>query len=112
MLSYGQTGSGKTYTMFGSDWDTLIKQDSESKTGKKQTTFFGNIESDENFAGMIPRAMHHIFSKLYSGKKNVTIYCSFLQLYNEKLIDLLEIADKQLIIHESKTDGIYVEGLS
>jgi hypothetical protein len=27
LLSYGQTGSGKTYTMFGSDWDSLIQQD-------------------------------------------------------------------------------------
>lgn len=108
-LSYGQTGSGKTYTMFGSDWDSLIQQ--EGRGAKKQSTFLGSIESDENFAGLLPRCMHHLFSKMYPGKKNVNIYCSFLQLYNEKLIDLLELSDKQLTIHENKADGIYVEGL-
>jgi hypothetical protein len=87
IFSYGQTGSGKTYTMFGSDWDTLVQQ--EKPTAKKQTTFFGSIESDENFAGLIPRSIHYLFSRLYSNRKNVSIYCSFLQLYNERLIDLL-----------------------
>lgn len=95
--------------MFGSDWDTLVQQ--EKPTAKKQTTFFGSIESDENFAGLIPRSIHYLFSRLYSGRKNVSIYCSFLQLYNERLIDLLESSDKQLVIHENKTDGIYVENL-
>jgi excinuclease UvrABC helicase subunit UvrB len=25
VFTYGQTGSGKTYTMFGSDWNNIIK---------------------------------------------------------------------------------------
>jgi hypothetical protein len=97
VFSYGQTGSGKTYTMFGSDWDTHIHQ--ERSAIKRQTTFFGSVESDENFAGLIPRSIHHMFSRLYAGRKNVSIYCSFLQMYNEKLIDLLDTNDKQLTIH-------------
>jgi hypothetical protein len=68
VFSYGQTGSGKTYTMFGSDWDTLVQQ--ERSAVKRQTTFFASVESDENFAGLIPRSIHHMFSQLYMGRKN------------------------------------------
>lgn len=25
IFTYGQTGSGKTYTMFGSDWNNILK---------------------------------------------------------------------------------------
>lgn len=42
------------------------------------------------------------------------IYCSFLQIYNEKIFDLLQDQSipKALQIHESKLDGIFVEGLT
>lgn len=42
------------------------------------------------------------------------IYCSFLQVYNERIYDLLtdHQVPKPLTIHESKIDGIYVEGLT
>lgn len=37
VFAYGQTGSGKTYTMFGSDWETMI---SKNLNSKRQNTFF------------------------------------------------------------------------
>lgn len=42
------------------------------------------------------------------------IYLSFLQIYNEKIYDLLQDADSKspLQIREDKHNGIYVEGLS
>jgi len=42
------------------------------------------------------------------------IYCSFLQIYNEKIYDLLQdfAKPKPLNLHESKLDGIFVEGLA
>jgi Kinesin motor domain len=30
IFTYGQTGSGKTYTMFGSDWNNILKPKLES----------------------------------------------------------------------------------
>ena len=44
----------------------------------------------------------------------MTVYVSFLQIYNEKLFDLLQdIHSKNpLQIREDKFTGIYVEGLS
>ena len=42
------------------------------------------------------------------------VYCSFLQIYNEKLFDLLEDkgSEKPLVIREDKFTGIFVEGQS
>jgi len=44
----------------------------------------------------------------------VTTYCSFLQIYNEKLYDLLQdtYTRHPLQIREDKLTGIFVEGLS
>ena len=43
-----------------------------------------------------------------------TVYCSFLQIYNEKLFDLFQDRDsnKPLNIREDKYTGIFVEGQS
>jgi hypothetical protein len=43
-----------------------------------------------------------------------TVYCSFLQIYNEKLFDLLmdRESTKPLIIREDKQQGIFIEGMS
>jgi hypothetical protein len=43
-----------------------------------------------------------------------TVYCSFLQIYNEKLFDLFQDSNqtKALVIREDKFTGIFVEGLS
>jgi len=49
-----------------------------------------------------------------SQNNQLNFYCSFIQIYNEKIFDLL--ADykkpKSLQIRENKVDGIYIEGLS
>lgn len=43
-----------------------------------------------------------------------TLYCSFIQIYNEKLYDLLQDPDIEhpLVIREDKNAGIFVEGLT
>ncbi len=43
VFAYGQTGSGKTYTMFGSDWETMI---SKNLNSKRQNTFFEDLSAD------------------------------------------------------------------
>ena len=42
------------------------------------------------------------------------MYCSFLQIYNEKLFDLFQDKDSKvpLVIREDKNNGIFVEGQS
>ena len=90
VFAYGQTGSGKTYTMFGSDWETMI---SNNLNSKRQNTFFEDLSSDENFAGLIPRTIFRLFEEVKSHEATepkFRIYCSFLQIYNEKIYDLLQ----------------------
>jgi len=40
-------------------------------------------------AGVIPRSINHIFDVLESSGTDYTVSVSFLELYNEELIDLL-----------------------
>lgn len=68
--------------------------------------------------GVIPRAIRQVFAEikeLYdSTMLEFTVYCSFIQIYNEKLFDLLQDseASSPLIIREDKHAGVFIEGLS
>ncbi|KAI5300514.1 kinesin motor protein cin8, partial [Ascosphaera atra] len=68
-----ETGTGKTYTMSGDMTDTL------------------GILSDA--AGIIPRVLYALFQKLDDRESSVK--CSFLELYNEELRDLLSPEEGQ-----------------
>ena len=69
IFAYGQTGTGKTYTMSGDMSDT-----------------FG-ILADE--AGIIPRVLYSLFNKLEAADTESFVKCSFIELYNEELRDLI-----------------------
>ncbi|KAG4025801.1 hypothetical protein MFRU_050g00180 [Monilinia fructicola] len=73
IFAYGQTGTGKTYTMSGDMSD-----------------HFG-ILSDN--AGIIPRALHALFNKLELDDAESSVKCSFIELYNEELRDLISVDD-------------------
>jgi kinesin family protein 11 len=93
VFAYGQTGTGKTYTM-------------EGLTGLNATQRWKNNQH----AGIISRAVHHIFESL---EKSGTEYCvkvSHLELYNEELFDLLNPDNKNLKIYED-TKGVQVHDL-
>lgn len=92
IFAYGQTGSGKTYTMFGPGWE------------------YGHVPDVSQF-GIIPRSIGTIFRNL---DRQTTIICSMIQLYNEKLYDLLQDGKmtKPLKIRMDGTFGVYVEGIS
>lgn len=69
IFAYGQTGTGKTYTMSGDMNDT-----------------YGMLS---DAAGIIPRALHALFSKLELDDAESSVKCSFIELYNEELRDLI-----------------------
>ncbi|OAA46958.1 kinesin related protein 2 [Metarhizium rileyi] len=71
IFAYGQTGTGKTYTMSGDMTETL------------------GILSDQ--AGIIPRVLHQLFTKLEIDDREHCVKCSYIELYNEELRDLLSI---------------------
>ena len=55
-----------------------------------------------------------MFNKIRQDEIGLSVYCSFVQIYNEKLFDLLQDPKQKnpLAIREDKMQGIYVEGLS
>lgn len=73
IFAYGQTGTGKTYTMSGDMNDTL------------------GILSDA--AGIIPRVLHSLFNKLDMEDTESFVKCSFIELYNEELRDLISVEE-------------------
>ncbi|KAI6222768.1 Kinesin-like protein [Aphelenchoides besseyi] len=76
IFAYGQTASGKTYTMYGANHD-----DPEFQTKM----------------GIVPRSVQFLFDELDKRKEtsedeifNYQIKASFVELYKEELIDLLD----------------------
>ncbi|KAG7643433.1 Kinesin motor domain [Arabidopsis suecica] len=69
VFAYGQTGTGKTYTMEGG----------MRKKG-------GDLPAE---AGVIPRAVRHIFDTLEAQNADYSMKVTFLELYNEEVTDLL-----------------------
>ena len=73
-FAYGQTGAGKTYTMYGPNGNT---DDAEQR-------------------GLTPRVLDHLFARMAreervsDGTLKYNCSGSFLQIYNERIIDLLE----------------------
>lgn len=93
ILAYGQTGSGKTHTM--------------------GTTYNGS-EGDD--MGVIPRAVADIFSYIDEKPEyDFTVHCAFVELYQEKLYDLLspQPRDQRLVdIREDQNSKIVIPNLT
>lgn len=81
--------------------------------GKQGSTTLAEINHSED-RGIIPRCITDLFNKIKEDEIKVSVYCSFVQIYNEKLFDLLQDPNQRnpLQIREDKFQGIYVEGLS
>ncbi|KAK1295579.1 Kinesin-like protein KIN12B [Acorus calamus] len=97
MFAYGQTGSGKTYTMMGE-----IQEINEISEGR----------------GMTPRIFEYLFSRIREEedsrkdeKLKYNCKCSFLEIYNEQITDLLEPSSTNLQLREDLKKGVYVENL-
>ena len=88
VLAYGQTSSGKTYTMQG-------------EMGSESTK------------GIIPRMIKHVFDYIYKQEgTEFMIKVSMIEIYQEKIRDLLDITRVNLPIREDNIKGIYVDGCS
>lgn len=88
VFAYGPTGAGKTHTMLGS---------SEQP-------------------GVIARAVREVFKLVQSKDEaegwNYSIGMSYLEIYNEKVLDLLSPNSQDLPIREDKDKNILIPGLT
>lgn len=51
------------------------------------------LRDSEDSVGLIPRAVSEIFEKVSANKDilSFSVYCSFVQVYNENLYDMLRL---------------------
>ncbi|OMJ92735.1 hypothetical protein SteCoe_4488 [Stentor coeruleus] len=114
IFAYGQTGSGKTYSMFGSNWENNNPAPQNYYISTNKLTKITENHPLDNLEGhgLIPRSISQVFES--TSTENLTIYTSFLQIYNEKIFDLLQETSnpRPLAIRENKMYGIFVEGLA
>lgn len=89
VFAYGQTGAGKSYTMMGTDID------------------------NEDGKGVIPRIVEQIFASILAspGSMEYTVRVSYMEIYMERIRDLLAPHNDNLPVHEEKNRGVYVKGL-
>jgi len=86
VFAYGQTSSGKTYTMEGPD-----------------------IE-DKLYQGVIPRMVWSIFDGIYHADEHIEflVKVSIVEIYNERIRDLLDPKKDNLKVHEDKARGVFI----
>ena len=106
ILAYGQTGSGKTYTMFGGEWalnDASTDYEQRKKFNKDKYNFILNEElTIDPFSptnGIIPNLIMNLFQtygSYDSNDSNIIITCSYIQIYNEQVYDLLIDEDENI----------------
>ena len=116
ILTYGQTGSGKTYTMFGGDWsfNNYSISGGVHNLEKNEYNFILNkqliIDPFSESNGIIPNLIMQLFNT-YNKQNNeqnneneeknennsLNITCSYIQIYNEKIYDLLQNIDEVII---------------
>mmetsp|Transcript_14185 Transcript_14185/g.29792 ORF Transcript_14185/g.29792 Transcript_14185/m.29792 type:complete len:713 (-) Transcript_14185:105-2243(-) len=86
VFAYGQTSSGKTYTMEGPDIEDKIYQ------------------------GVIPRMVWSIFDGIYHADEHIEflVKVSIVEIYNERIRDLLDPKKDNLKVHEDKARGVFI----
>ncbi|KAG6685873.1 hypothetical protein I3842_12G134000 [Carya illinoinensis] len=101
ILSCGQTGSGKTYTMWGPP-SAMVEDPSASSR-----------------QGIVPRIFQMLFSEIQREQENseekhinYQCRCSFLEIYNERIGDLLDPMQRNLEIKDDGKNGLYMENLT
>ena len=94
LFAYGMTGAGKTHTLFGDMQKDTLSADT---------------------SGMIMLTLNDLFNRIsnptFSNRFDFTIKMSYLEIYNEHVIDLLKGDGENLMIVEDPVRGVFVADL-
>ena len=98
VLAYGQTGTGKTHTMLGEGLGIELKVLSNKKAedkAREEAHPCGKLDPSRNpdmTEGLIPRTVVDVFRSMQDTPDSFeyTVRCSFVEIYLEKLCDLLQ----------------------
>lgn len=73
----------------------------------------GSDIEDETGKGIIPRIIEQIFASILTSPSNIeyTVRVSYMEIYMERIRDLLVPQNDNLPVHEEKSRGVYVKGL-
>ena len=100
-IAYGQTGSGKTYTMMGdtSSASSSLKHKNEQHPPSPPP-------------GMIPQFIKHIFQLIQDSPSSIEyiVRCSFVEIYLERILDLLNPSNRSVCIASSATTSNSYDG--
>jgi len=90
IFAYGQTSSGKTHTMLGPDIDNSLNR------------------------GIIPRMVNTVFDHINNTPDHIefTVKVSIVEIYMEKIRDLISPEKVSLKIREDRARGIYIEDVT
>ena len=142
VFMYGQTGSGKTFTMLGYDQKKGIY--SKSLTGARDVSRSKSIsrlrdktpeisfeqkmkqhiaceeamtETElENKSGLLIQALRALFEKIKSSEdKTFFVKCSYIEIYNDQIYDLLQraenIGETLQVCEDTAKDQFYIRGV-
>ena len=138
ILAYGQTGTGKTYTMFGKDWsydeynydnnNCLLELENKNEKDsllKNQIIIDKNNEHNGIVPNLIMELYHLINKNDNENNNNVDVTCSYIQIYNEKIYDLIDLSSSNelqlnseynkkysLKLKSDKKQGLIIEGVN
>ena len=87
LFAYGQTGAGKTHTMMG-------------------------VLGQESLRGLQPRCLEYLFYLLKEKQMETLIKVTYVEIYNEKIYDLLTEDDTALSLREDLKQGVYIESVT
>lgn len=100
VFAYGQTGAGKTFSILGPT--------PEPKPNENERF---------ELRGLMPRIFEYIFNIVEKNKQEASsqieymLKCSYLEIYQEQIVDLLDPQTENLHIREDIKKGVYVESL-
>jgi kinesin family protein 5 len=127
VVAYGQSGTGKTHTMVGQGQGTEIIAQAKSRRRRIQNAkSVDSMDSDirstdsnksldsEEKEGFIATSVADVFDAIRKSPPSVdfTVRCSFVEIYLEKIFDLLQPSQQSLSIGVEDDGSAHIVGAS